>query len=110
MTGEMTEQPYKISVVVCAYAEDRLDDLVAAVRSLQHQTLPPFEVIVVVDHNDELLDRVAGSILGIRVLANRKVPGASAARNTGVAEAAGDIVAFLDDDAEAGPRLARASH
>ncbi len=44
-----------ISVVICAYSEDRWDDLVAAIDSIQRQRTPPRETIVAVDHNPALL-------------------------------------------------------
>jgi GT2 family glycosyltransferase len=88
-----------VSVVVCAYTDARWDALVAGVRALAEQTLPPREVIVVVDHNEPLFVRAGGALRGARVLANEERSGLSGARNTGVRHAAGEIVAFLDDDA-----------
>ena len=92
------------SVVICAYTEDRWDRLVSAVESALTQQPPPAEVLVVVDHNpalhDRLLDRYARDVT---VLPNRASRGLSGARNTGVAAASGDVVAFLDDDAAASP-------
>jgi glucosyl-dolichyl phosphate glucuronosyltransferase len=92
-----------ISVVVCAFASERFDALVDAVESVARQTLPPLEVIVVVDHNLELLERARSALVGVRVEANRHARGLSGARNTGVAAASGDVIAFLDDDAVAAP-------
>ena len=43
----------------------------------------------------------------MRVLANAHVQGLSGARNTAIAEAKGDVVVFLDDDAARPPGLAR---
>ncbi len=100
MTAAGTGQAVSVSVVICAYTEARWDDLVAAVRSVQLQDPTP-EVIVVIDHNDALFDRVRIEILGIKVIVNTGRRGLSGARNAGVAVATGDIVAFLDDDAEA---------
>ena len=92
-----------VSVVICAYTDRRWDDLVAAVDSLASQTVAPLETLVVIDGNPELLRRAEAELQGARVLANELTPGLSGARNTGLAAAAGSIVAFLDDDATAAP-------
>lgn len=100
-----------ISVVVCAYALERWADLVAAINSLQRQTQAPAEIIVVVDHNAVMLQRVRGQFPEIKAVANHHQHGLSGARNTGVGAARGDIVAFLDDDAVAAEDwLARLRH
>ncbi|HET7094259.1 MAG TPA: glycosyltransferase family 2 protein, partial [Thermomicrobiales bacterium] len=92
-----------VSVVICAYADDRWPDLLAAVASVQTQTPAAREIIVVVDHNDALLDRVRTQIPGVAAVANVEPRGLSGARNSGVAASGGAIVAFLDDDATAAP-------
>jgi glucosyl-dolichyl phosphate glucuronosyltransferase len=89
------------SVVICAYTERRWDDVLAAVRSVQQQSLPPLEIILVVDHNPALLERLAGELPDVRVVPNREARGLSGGKNTGVALARGTVVAFLDDDAVA---------
>ena len=91
-----------VSVVICAYTEDRWDDTVAAVRSLREQTLEPAEVVLVIDHNRGLFER-ARSLEGTTTIENSRAPGASGSRNSGVAAASGSVVAFLDDDATARP-------
>lgn len=91
----------KTSVVICAYTLDRWDSLVASVQSSLEQTLSPCEVIVVIDHNEELLRRATAEFPEAMVVANQSVKGLSGARNTGVALSLGDVVAFLDDDAYA---------
>jgi GT2 family glycosyltransferase len=95
------DAPLQASVLVCAYTLDRWDDLVDAVSSARHQSRPPREVIVVIDHNDELLERARTVFREATVVANRHEQGLSGARNTGVEEATADVVAFLDDDAVA---------
>jgi glucosyl-dolichyl phosphate glucuronosyltransferase len=90
------------SVVICAYTMTRWAQLVDAVDSVRQQTHPADEIIVVIDHCDELLDRAKNELgVDVRVLANDAARGLSGARNTGVEAASGDIVAFLDDDAAA---------
>lgn len=90
-------------MVICAYTERRWEDLSAAVQSALEQTERPLEVIVVCDHNGELLARVRAEMPSVLALANEERRGLSGARNTGVRAASGEIVAFLDDDATAAP-------
>ncbi|MEP6664969.1 MAG: glycosyltransferase family 2 protein [Nocardioidaceae bacterium] len=92
-----------ISVVVCVYTEDRWDAIVESVYSAKHQTLPPREVVVVVDHNPSLLSRCSRELPGTVVLPSAGHPGLAGARNTGVAKSEGAVIAFLDDDAWAEP-------
>ena len=65
--------------------------------------MPPFETIVVVDHNGDLFRRVQQSDEQVILVSNRERPGLSGARNSGVRAASGDIVAFVDDDVIARP-------
>ena len=92
------------SVVICVYTEQRWDDIVAAVESVRGQDVAAAEVLVVVDHNPDLLERARRAFsLPVRVLPNARRQGLSGARNTAVAAATGDVVVFLDDDAAARP-------
>ncbi|MFD1656776.1 glycosyltransferase family 2 protein [Streptomyces caeni] len=93
-----------ISVVICVYTEDRWEDILAAVASVRAQSRPARETLLVVDHNETLLERLVGEYKEageVRVLANAGPRGLSAGRNTGIAASRGEIIAFLDDDAVA---------
>jgi glycosyltransferase involved in cell wall biosynthesis len=90
--------------VICAFADERWTWLEDAVRSIRVQSVPAREIIVVIDHNDRLLDRVMHELPDVVALANDGDRGAGGARNVGVEAASGSIVAFLDDDAQAVPR------
>ncbi|HTX27845.1 MAG TPA: glycosyltransferase family 2 protein [Streptosporangiaceae bacterium] len=94
---------YSISVVICAYTDKRWSQTCAAVESVRAQRTAATEIILIVDHNPDLFARLAGAFEDVAVVENREAPGVSGARNTGVALAQGDIVAFLDDDAAAEP-------
>ncbi len=91
----------RISVVICAYTEDRWDDVLAAVASVRSQSRPAHEIVLVVDHNPALLGRLRPVLPDVKVIPNSGRRGLSGGKNTGVAAARGDIVAFLDDDAVA---------
>jgi glycosyltransferase involved in cell wall biosynthesis/GT2 family glycosyltransferase len=92
-----------ISVVICAYTRERLQVLGEAVDSLRAQTCSPHEVVLVIDHAPELLEEARGLWPDLKIVPNREKQGLSGARNTGVEEATGEVVAFLDDDAIAKP-------
>jgi cellulose synthase/poly-beta-1,6-N-acetylglucosamine synthase-like glycosyltransferase len=92
-----------VSVAICSFATERWEELRSAVTSVAAQTRRADEIVVVVDHNDELLERSRVEWGDLQVVANRGMPGLSSARNTGVEVSSSDIVAFLDDDAEAAP-------
>lgn len=90
-------------MVVCAYADERWDDLRAAVESVRRQTVAARDIAVVVDQNPALLARVHEQLDGVIGVANAQRPGLAGARNTGVEATSGEVVAFLDDDARAEP-------
>jgi GT2 family glycosyltransferase len=92
-----------IAVIVCTYAHERWDDLVRAVASVRAQDLPARRIVVVVDGDEGLHRRVRTALPGVTAVLRRGGRGLSGARNAGVAEADEDVVAFLDDDAEAAP-------
>jgi len=97
-------QGIRASVVVCVYTEKRLPQIRAALDSIARQTMPPWQVIVVADHNPALCGRLAGEYPDLEVISNKFEKGLSGARNTGIEHAAGDVVVFLDDDARAQPQ------
>ncbi|MFF8840431.1 glycosyltransferase family 2 protein [Streptomyces sp. NPDC015130] len=102
-TGTGTRPAPSLTVVVCAYTLDRWDDLRTAIGSVRSQRHRVDETVLVVDHCRELYERASAAFPGVRVLANREQQGLSGARNTGVAAARCEVVAFLDDDAAADP-------
>jgi glycosyltransferase involved in cell wall biosynthesis len=94
-----------ISVIIRTYTEDRWDFLVGSIGSVLAQTLPPHEVIIVVDHNPALAQRVRQQwpCPKVVVVENARSRGSSGTWNAGIHAATGDVIAFIDDDAEAEP-------
>ncbi len=90
-----------VSVVITAFTDQRWNLLVKAVDSVLTQTVAVHELIVVIDHNPALFERAKKAFTGVKVLSNVQERGLSGARNCGVAEATGSVIAFLDDDATA---------
>jgi glycosyltransferase involved in cell wall biosynthesis len=90
-----------VSVVICTYNERRWEWLAAAVAAVRAQSRSCDDLLLVVDHNQALLQRARAAFAGARVLANEERPGLAGARNTGVSRSSGDVIVFLDDDAVA---------
>jgi len=79
---------------------DRADCLRTILYALNHQTYPDFEVIVVVGPTkDNTLDLLADEFDRRVVVVSCPDFNLSRSRNDGIAAAAGDVVAFIDDDA-----------
>lgn len=100
-----------LSVVICAYTTRRWDDLCQSVDSVLSQEEPSLELILVIDHSEELYARACerfGADERVTVRRNTESRGLSGARNTGVGAARGKVIAFVDDDAYAEPGWAAA--
>ena len=94
----------KVSVVVCTYSLDTYNSFIEAVESVRSQTYGNVELIVVVDGNQKLHNRIVDTYDSFTVLFNDENVGLSESRNRGVKHASGDVIAFLDDDAVADER------
>lgn len=95
--------PPTVSVVICSYTMARWDLLMKVIDSVQAQSHPAKQTLVVVDHNPDLYKRLIETVRDALIVENTGPQGLSGARNTGVGLATSEIVAFLDDDAEAAP-------
>ncbi|MCF8524918.1 MAG: glycosyltransferase family 2 protein [Rhodoluna sp.] len=87
-----------VSVVIAFYNGSRW--IKRALESVQNQTMPPNEVIVV---NDGSSEDELGFLVGLQQsfnfqILNQENSGQSAARNLGVSKATSDYICFLDQD------------
>ena len=83
-----------VSVILPAYQGERF--LAEAIDSALGQDYPHVEVIVVDDGSTDASADIARA-RGVRLIEQANL-GVSAARNTGLAAARGDLIAFLDQD------------
>ncbi|WUH97547.1 glycosyltransferase [Spirillospora sp. NBC_00431] len=96
-TGEADGFP---SVTVVVATRDRPELLRVALDSIVAQDYPGDVDVLVVHDQSEIDDTVAVDKPGrrISVMSNTRVAGLAGARNSGILAAAGDLVAFCDDD------------
>jgi glycosyltransferase involved in cell wall biosynthesis len=92
----LTQLPISVIVNTC----DRRDALRTLLYSLNRQTHPHFEVVVVVGPTtDDTVEMLAGEFGDQVRVARCSQFNLSSSRNVGLAHASGDVVAFIDDDA-----------
>ncbi|MEP9400283.1 glycosyltransferase family 2 protein [Sphingomonas sp. VNH70] len=89
-----------VTVVIPTFGRPQL--VCRAVRSVLAQTMADHEIIVVIDGDDPATREALGTIGDprLRWISHDGKRGAGQARDTGAEAAAGDWVAFLDDDDE----------
>jgi GT2 family glycosyltransferase len=85
-----------VSVVVASYNGART--LGACLESLSRLRYPTYEVILVDDGSTDETPVLAAQFPGVRCVRHAQNLGLSAARNTGIEAAQGEIVAFTDAD------------
>ncbi len=96
-----------VSIIICTHRSERYEDFIEAINSLKAQSYENLEIVVVVDGNRGLYEKILksgieeGDKVEVKVILNEKNLGLSESRNRGIKEAKGDIIAFFDDDAVA---------
>lgn len=89
----------RVSVVVATYNADRT--LKPCLESLLQLRYPDYEVILVDDGSTDTTPQLAAQFPAVRYLRHAENRGLSVARNTGIAAATGEIIAFTDADCRA---------
>ena len=87
-----------ISVVIPVY--NRAHEIARSVGSICRQSYQNLEILVVDDCSADDIEGAVAALKDrrIRLIKRNKNGGAAAARNTGLAAATGDLVAFMDSD------------
>lgn len=98
---------WKVTAVITTYKR-KWASIVRAIESILNQTMPVYEILLVDDNNadspySEDIRKEVARLDRVRYVPMVKNGGVAAARNKGIAEARGDLIAFLDDDDEWAP-------
>ncbi|WP_347304500.1 glycosyltransferase [Croceibacterium sp. TMG7-5b_MA50] len=102
MSFEMADSPLSFSIVINTY--NRADYLEDAIRGVTQLDYPAYELIVVNGPSTDATSQVLAAWADRVKIRQCDVPNLSVSRNIGIEAAAGDIVAFLDDDAVPHPQ------
>jgi O-antigen biosynthesis protein len=89
----------RVSVVVASYNGERT--LKACLDSLAQLNYPDYEVILVDDGSADTTRQIALAHPNVRYFRHEQNLGLAVARNTGIAAASGEIIAFTDSDCRA---------
>lgn len=90
-----------LSVVVCTYNPQNYANLKETLDSLLWQSQKPAEIIVVVDGEQPLVDKLSVDYIGqasLKTVITEKGLSVTQARNVGIRAATADVIAFTDDD------------
>lgn len=95
----------KISVVIPCY--NCSSTISKCLDSIKAQTVQPMEVIVVNDGSTDATAKTVSEYGGVKLIEHSRNEGLSVARNTGIHNADGDVVAFFDSDVDINPEYLR---
>lgn len=92
----------KVSVIIPTY--NRVDVISRAAQSVLDQTVSDFELIIVDDQSSDSTEEEVRKLQDkderVRYIKHKENRGGSSARNTGISQARGEYLAFLDSDDE----------
>ena len=96
-------QDYKLSVSICVYARDNAEHFDIAMNSIFEQTLPPDEVVLVVDGPvgddiNKVIEKFEKLYSSLKVVRLEKNQGLGIARKNALANCSYDLVAMMDAD------------
>jgi glycosyltransferase involved in cell wall biosynthesis len=93
----------RVSVIICTYDKRRVNDLDECMNSVLAQLYNNFEVLIVVDHNENFYRTLINKYRDqrVRIVLNNLELGQAASMNYGILNAKGEIICFIDDDAVA---------
>jgi len=96
----MNSTPPSVSIILPTYNREHLIGF--AIQSVLNQTYSDFELIIIDDYSEDKTDRIVETFNDVRIqyVKHDHNSGVSIARNTGIEQAKGKYIAFLDSDDE----------
>lgn len=96
-----SEEPL-ISIVTLSYSDNRLADILDLLASIEAQTYPSIELVFVVERSIKIYDLLSKASLKYpkRIYFTERKMSVAEARNAATRIATGDVIAYIDDDAE----------
>ncbi|MBI9044562.1 MAG: glycosyltransferase family 2 protein [Anaerolineaceae bacterium] len=91
----------QVSVIIPVFNHEKI--IKCAIDSVLKQTFPNFELLIIDDGSEKPIKHLEKLDNRIKVIVHKQNMGASAARNTGIKNANGKYIAFLDSDDEWDP-------
>ena len=96
-----------ISVILVTFNREHY--LPTMLSSLRNQTFKDYELILVnngsTDNTMKICNNYANNDTRVKLIHNQKNIGASFGRNSGLSQATGDFISFVDDDDRCGPSM-----
>ena len=94
----------KILIITTSYTIDRFKDITELLDSIQAQSYRNIETVIVAERSAELAESIGNyahekNYPNVSVLFNQGEWGLSSARNLGIGQTSGEVIAFVDDDA-----------
>jgi glucosyl-dolichyl phosphate glucuronosyltransferase len=99
---ERNDRCFIISIVILTYSDKRLPDIKELLASIEEQTYKYLELIFIVERSEQLYDFLGryNSKYPIKIRYSSLKISVAEARNMATAIASGDVIAFVDDDAQ----------
>jgi glycosyltransferase involved in cell wall biosynthesis len=93
----------KFSVSICVYGKDNADHFKTAMESIINQTIPPNEIVLVVDGPipdsiQKAIDVIQNKCEYLKVVYLKKNVGHGEARRTGIDQCTHNLIAIMDAD------------
>jgi len=93
----------KVTAIIPCYNQEKY--LAACIEAILSQTRPADEVLIINDGSSDRSMEIAARYPGVKIIHHQRNQGLATARNTGYQAASGEVIVYIDSDANADQRL-----